>query len=113
MLGKLGKTIGNPRAALAMLLERVLVSQHLRCALNEGETFSVEKRLRTILAIKFFEIGLEVKQFELTGSSNHVQKDDSFGAARMMLLCLGLRIAFGCKGTFVLSGQPKRPQSRR
>ncbi len=65
-------------------MKRKLRAEHLRHALNEGEAFAFEKRLRTIPAVQFGQFRLVVEHLQRAWRAGHVHEDDALGPRREM-----------------------------
>ena len=113
-----GETVTEPLAALAVLLEGVLVSEHFWDALDEGELFACEERGWAIAAVESGEVGFMIEEFELAGAACHVEVDDAFGAGgevgRGGAEWLGGVVAWGGGGAGVGTGaEPEGGESER
>ena len=81
LLFQVRQPVGDPGAALSRLVKGKLRAQQFGHAADEGKALSLQKRSRTILAMKLLQFGLVVEQFQLAGRAAHVQIDNPLGAA--------------------------------
>src|SRR5207249_2445324 len=69
----------DPLAALAGLVKRVLRSQQLGDAVDEGEAFAGEEGSGAVLAVEPRQFRLMFKKLQLAGRPCHVQINDAPG----------------------------------
>jgi hypothetical protein len=85
---EMGKKRGKFVSTHAMFSELVGRSEELGMTSEKGKSFSLEKLLRSELAVVFLEDRFVVEKVEVRGSTGHVEKDHAASLRRDFLKAL-------------------------
>ncbi len=108
-LSQIGKQVGNPHAALAVLLEFPSAGKQWGiafCELTGRPAYTFGKRL----ALPFFERWFVIEKIDVTGPADHEHKDDGFGFGLKMRFFLGERVCrcYICPSLRFVLEQPRQ-----
>ena len=109
--GSMREHIAHPRAALAVLLELLIVAEQVDSVAraHEREALAFDEAGGDGLAVEFVELGLVVEELELTRAAGHEEVDDALGLRSVMRLLRGVRIG-GWRG--LVLGEQRRQGDR-
>ena len=86
VLRQLRHGVAHPRARLAVLRKFMRRAHQLRYARGEGKPSAFQVLVRTILAVAFLQLRLEVEHVQHRRRTGHVQVNDALGLGRKVRL---------------------------